>query len=154
MQQHEYFMNLALQQAQNALDSNEVPVGAILVDENGKELAIQYNRKEGTFNATAHAEILCIEEASEKLKNWRLAMCTLYVTLEPCVMCLSAIIQARIKLLVFGAYDLKGGSISLGYDLHKDTRLNHRLNVIGGVHHFKCSKLLSDFFKSKRLQTK
>lgn len=147
-------MNLALQQAKNAQDSNEVPVGAILVDERGNELSKQFNKKEITYNATAHAEILCIEEASEKLKNWRLSNCTMYVTLEPCLMCLGAIIQARIKLLVFGAYDLKGGSISLGYDFHKDIRLNHQINVIGGVHHFECSKIISDFFKTKRLQTR
>lgn len=151
MQKHEYWMGLALQQARNAAENDEVPVGAVLVDKEGKELAQRYNQKEMLHNSIAHAEILCIQEASDKLQNWRLKDCTLYVTLEPCMMCLAALIQARIKLLVFGAYDKKGGSLSLGYPLYKDHRFNHQFAVMGGVRHYDCAKILSDFFKIKRL---
>jgi tRNA(adenine34) deaminase len=150
MRQHEFWMELAFQQAKNAKDNNEVPVGAVLISSDGQELSKHYNQKEMNFNPIAHAEMLCIQEAAEKLKNWRLADCTLYVTLEPCPMCLSALAQARIKQVVFGAYDLKGGAVSLGYQFYKDSRLNHRFQIMGGVAHFKCSKILSDFFKSKR----
>lgn len=150
IQQHEYWMQLALQQARNAFDNNEVPVGAILVSSDGQELAARYNQKEMNFNPVAHAEILCLQDAAAKIKNWRLMNCTLYVTLEPCPMCLSALSQSRIKQLVFGAYDLKGGAISLGYSFYKDQRLNHKFQVMGGVRHFECSKILSDFFKQKR----
>lgn len=147
---HEYWMQQALQQAKNAAENNEVPVGAIIVNAEGVELSGQFNRKEMNYNPVAHAEILCIQEAAEKIKNWRLIDCTLYVTLEPCPMCFSAIAQARIKNVVFGAYDLKGGSVSLGYHFHKDQRLNHRFNIMGGVSHYECSKVISDFFKLKR----
>ncbi len=150
MTQHEYWMQLALQQAENAFQNKEVPVGAVLVSAEGEELSKHFNQKEMNYNPVAHAEILCIQEAAEKIKNWRLTDCTLYVTLEPCPMCLSALAQARVKQVVFGAYDLKGGAISLGYHFYKDTRLNHRFQIMGGVLHFKCSKIMSDFFKQRR----
>jgi len=147
---HEWFMDLALDQARNAYKHHEVPVGAILISPDGEVLSKQFNLKETSHQASAHAEILCINEASKKIQNWRLADCTLYVTLEPCPMCFSAILQARLKLCVFGAYDKKGGALSLGYRFHEDERLNHRFNVIGGIRHKESSKILSDFFKERR----
>jgi tRNA(adenine34) deaminase len=101
-------------------------------------------------DVTAHAEILAIKKASEKIKSWRLNNCSIIVTLEPCPMCLSAILQARIANLYFGAYDKKGGALSLGYTFHKDFRLNHRFNVYGGFRHLECAKILTDYFKTKR----
>ncbi len=150
MRVHEYWMQLAIQQANNAVQNDEVPVGAVLVTSEGQELAKHYNQKEMLFNPIAHAEILCVQSGAEKLQNWRLSGCTLYVTLEPCPMCLSALLQARIKQVVFGTYDLKGGAISLGYQFYKDARFNHQFAVLGGVSHYQCAKLLSDFFKKKR----
>lgn len=147
---HLWFMGLALEQGELAYRAQEVPVGAVLISPEGDVLSKQFNLKESHFNPTAHAEILALNEGAKKLQNWRLSDCTLYVTLEPCPMCLTAMVQARIKLCVFGAYDSKGGALSLGYHLHQDKRLNHQFGVIGGVRHFECSKLLSQFFKERR----
>lgn len=147
---HLWFMAMALEQAELAYKAQEVPVGAVLVSPSGEVLSKSYNLKESTFNPTAHAEILAIEEGAKKLQNWRLQDCVLYVTLEPCPMCLTALVQSRVKQCVFGAYDSKGGSLSLGYNLHKDKRLNHQFSIIGGVKHFECSRVLSQFFKERR----
>src|SRR5690606_12872421 len=122
----------------------------VLVSANGEVLTQKHNLKESHHNPTAHAEVLSIIEAAKKLSSWRLTGATLYVTLEPCPMCLAAMVQARIKRCVFGAYDIKGGALSLGYHMHKDTRLNHRFSVTGGIRHFECSKILSEFFKERR----
>lgn len=150
MTDHLWHMGLALEQAEAAFKVSEVPVGAILVSPNGEVLSRQYNLKESTFNPTGHAEILVMMEAAKKVQNWRLNECTLYVTLEPCTMCLSAMVQSRLKQCIFGAYDPKGGALSLGYALHQDKRLNHQFSMIGGVKHFECSRLLSTFFKERR----
>lgn len=146
-----WFMDLALKQAEVAYKEKEVPVGALLVSKDGEILSQKYNLKEAHHNPTAHAEVLSIIEATKKIASWRLTDATLYVTLEPCPMCLAAMVQARIKRCVFGAYDSKGGALSLGYHLHKDVRLNHRFAITGGIRHFECSKLLSQFFKERRL---
>ncbi len=143
-------MGLALEQAELAYRAEEVPVGAVLVSPEGDVLSKQYNLKETHFNPTGHAEILSLTEASKKLQSWRLSQCTLYVTLEPCPMCLAAMVQARIERCVFGAYDPKGGALSLNYGLHQDKRLNHQFAIIGGLRHFECSRLLSQFFKERR----
>lgn len=145
-----WFMQMAYDEARKAFWADEVPVGCVLVDANGQVVSEAYNQKEEKFDVTSHAEIEAIKKASHKLKTWRLTDLTLYVSLEPCPMCLSAILQSRIKRLVFGAYDRKGGAISLGYPFHRDNRLNHTFAVTGGVLHFECSKLLSDYFKEKR----
>ncbi|HLT22098.1 MAG TPA: tRNA adenosine(34) deaminase TadA [Bacteriovoracaceae bacterium] len=145
-----WFMDLAIKQAELAYKEKEVPVGAVLVSANGEVLTQKHNLKESHHNPTAHAEVLSIIEAAKKLSSWRLTGATLYVTLEPCPMCLAAMVQARIKRCVFGAYDIKGGALSLGYHMHKDTRLNHRFSVTGGIRHFECSKILSEFFKERR----
>jgi tRNA(adenine34) deaminase len=147
---HLWFMGLALEQAELAYKAQEVPVGAVLVSPNGDILSKQYNLKEGQFNSTAHAEILALTEAGKKLQNWRLSDCVLYVTLEPCPMCLTAMVQSRVRQCIFGAYDPKGGALSLGYHLHQDKRLNHQFAIMGGVRHFECSRLLSQFFKERR----
>lgn len=147
---HLWFMDLALEEADLAFRGQEVPVGAVLVSASGEILSKSHNVKERNFNPTGHAEILCLTEGAKKAKNWRLTDCTLYVTLEPCPMCLSAMVQSRVKLCVFGAYDSKGGALNLGYNLHQDKRLNHQFSVIGGIRHFECSKILSQFFKERR----
>jgi tRNA(adenine34) deaminase len=143
-------MSLALEESEKAYRIDEVPIGAVIVDENDKILAKTYNLKEQTHDPLGHAEILAIKAAAKVISNWRLSGCTLYVTCEPCPMCLAAMVQARIKTLIFGAYDPKGGALSLGYDLYKDERLNHKFNVQGGLKSFECSRLLSQFFKEKR----
>ncbi len=151
---HLWFMGLAVEQAELAYKSGEVPVGALVVSPEGTILSKQFNLKETTFNPSGHAEILALTEAGKKLQNWRLSDCTLYVTLEPCPMCLTAMVQARIKTCVFGTYDGKGGALSLGYRLHQDKRLNHQFQIYGGIKHFECSKLLSQFFRERRASYK
>lgn len=143
-------MSIAIDQAQKAFSIQEVPVGCVITDGVGAVVAKTHNTKEKNKYTCDHAEILAIKLASQKVNNWRLVDHSIFVTLEPCPMCLSAISQARIKNLYFGAYDPKGGAISLGYHLHKDVRLNHELNVIGGIKHLESGKLLSDFFKMRR----
>lgn len=150
LQDYLWFMGLALEQAELAYKEQEVPVGAILVSPNGDILSRQFNLKESQFNPVAHAEVLAIIEGSKKLQNWRLSECTLYVTLEPCPMCLAALVQARVKCCVFGAYDLKGGALSLGYKMNADKRLNHQFSIVGGIKHYECSKLMSQFFRERR----
>ncbi len=145
-----YTMTHAIDLAQQAANLGEVPVGAVITDKAGRVIAKAHNTKERELNACNHAEILAIKEASEYMRSWRLVDCDLYVTLEPCPMCMGALSQARIRNVYFGAYDTKGGAISLGKKLHNDERLNHKINVYGGFKHLECSKLISDFFKRKR----
>lgn len=147
---YEWAMGLALGLAEEAYRLGEVPVGAIILDPSLRVISKAFNNKEASKKATGHAEILAIEEASVQVKNWRLEGCTLVVTLEPCLMCLGAMTQSRISNLVFGAYDRKGGAISLGYSFFKDQRLNHRFSVIGGISQYQCAKMLSSFFKERR----
>lgn len=144
------YMNMALDLGKDAFAKDEVPVGAVIVSAHGEILAEAYNLKESNHDACAHAEVLAIQKASERLKGWRLLDCSIFVTLEPCPMCLSAILQARIKNVYFGAYDRKGGALSLGYNFSKDKRFNHKFNIYGGYKHFECSQLISNFFRSKR----
>lgn len=147
---HDYFMGLAYEQAKKAYQEKEVPVGAVVTGPENEVLSLARNTREREYNPCGHAEINAIQQASLKIKNWRLENCSLYVTMEPCLMCLGAMVQGRIKNLYFGAYDPKGGSISLGYSFYKDSRLNHRFNVTGGVMHYPCSKILSNFFRERR----
>jgi tRNA(adenine34) deaminase len=150
MNEHVWFMRMALEQAEQAWRIEEVPIGAVVVDPKGEVLARTHNLKESTHNACGHAEILALQEAAKKIETWRLVDCKLYVTLEPCPMCLAALGQARIGQVIFGAYDPKGGSISLGYTMHRDVRLNHRFAMLGGILHYECSRMLSQFFKERR----
>lgn len=145
----EYWMDIALQEAVIAGQKQEVPVGAIIIA-NDEVVSKAHNLKESNHRATAHAEILAIESACQKLGRWRLSDCTLYVTMEPCLMCAGAIIQSRIGKVVFGCADLKAGAVASLYQTLGDSRLNHRPEVIGGVHEQVCSRLLKDFFSQLR----
>lgn len=147
---YEYLMGVALSSAEEAYRRDEVPVGALVIDEDGKILSRAHNERETKNNPCAHAEVLAMVCAAEKLKSWRLTGCELVVTLEPCPMCLAAALQARVRRVVFGAYDAKGGSLSLQYNFYKDARLNHSLGVVGGIRHYECGSLLSRFFREKR----
>ncbi|MBU0664221.1 MAG: tRNA adenosine(34) deaminase TadA [Proteobacteria bacterium] len=143
------FMQIALDQARQAACRGEVPVGAALV--HGETLlAVAANRPIATNDPTAHAEILAIREAAEKIGNYRLVDTTLYVTLEPCIMCMGAIVHARIQRLVFGALDPKTGAAQSRYTIGLDGLLNHRLEITGGVLGTECSSMLKDFFKQRR----
>ena len=145
-----WYLKLALEEANKAFSLGEVPVGCVIVNQENQILSSSHNLKEKTNDPCGHAELIAIREAAAKLGNWRLTGCRLFVTLEPCSMCMGAIINARLKDLVFGAYDMKGGAISLGFNLHQNPGLNHRVNVVGGLEHYECSKLISDFFKQRR----
>jgi tRNA(adenine34) deaminase len=145
----DHFMNMAISQAEAAAICGEVPVGAVLVKD-GLVLAEDRNRREELKDATAHAEMLVIRRGCEKLGGWRLHGCTLYVTLEPCPMCAGAMVQARIDRLVFGASDPKGGAAGTLYDIVRDPRLNHRLEVSGGILGGECSLQLQRFFRERR----
>src|ERR1051325_11132805 len=146
----ESYMRVALDEARAAAAAGEIPVGAIVVA-NDAVLARAHNLREERQSALAHAEILAIETASARLKSWRLEECTIYVTLEPCVMCVGAILQARIARLVFGCLDPMAGAVESLYRLCEDTRLNHRLPVTGGILTEDCSRILSDFFSNLQI---
>lgn len=149
-QDAEYWMKKALLLAKRAQELDEVPVGAILVDAEGKFIAQAYNLKEKLTTPIGHAELLCLHRASRQQRAWRLTGSTLYVTLEPCLMCAGALIQARVSRVVFGAYDPKGGALKSLYEVGSDSRLNHKIDVTGGVLEIECSQILKDFFKKKR----
>ena len=145
----EYFMELALEEGKKALAEEEVPVGAVLVKGN-KIISTGHNSKEASNDPTAHAEILAIKEASQKLRSWRLTDTTLYVTKEPCPMCAGAIVQARIEKLVFGANDDKAGAAGTIFNLLQDKRLNHQVEITSGVRQKECQELLQKFFSKLR----
>jgi len=144
------WMKRALRLAQLAKMVGEVPVGAIILSPKGKLLASGYNRKEQSRNPLLHAEVVAIERATRKLKTWRLEGCILVTTLEPCVMCSGAIIQARFAEVYFGAVDPKGGGLKSLYEIGSDPRLNHRLKVCECISDAECSNILTQFFKMKR----
>ena len=149
----DYYMRLALEQAQAAFQQDEVPVGALIVRE-GKVLAAAHNQREQLNDPTAHAEMIAITQASAALQSWRLQGCVLYVTLEPCPMCAGAILQSRIEKVVYGADDPKAGAVNSLYQLLDDTRWNHRSEVVGGVLQEACGSILTEFFAAKRRQGK
>ncbi len=142
-------MRLALQQAQQAQAEDEVPVGAIILNQD-RIIAAAYNQREQLHDPTAHAEMIAITQAAEAIGDWRLEHCTMYVTLEPCPMCAGAIIQSRIPRIVYGATDPKAGAVTSLYSLLTDTRLNHTAQVTGGVLAEDCGRILTEFFRSKR----
>lgn len=148
----EDIMIAALKEAQKAFDIGEVPVGAV-VTLNGEIVGRGYNRRETDKNALRHAELIAIDEACTVLGGWRLWQCELFVTLEPCPMCAGAIINSRIKRVVFGAYDKKAGSCCSVNNLFA-LPYNHKPEVVGGVMEEKCSTILSEFFKQLRLRKK
>lgn len=141
-------MKEALKQAQKSYEEDEVPIGAVIV-QNGKVLSRAHNTRNRTQNAINHAEILAISKACKKLGSWRLDDCEIYVTLEPCPMCAGAILNARIKKLYFGAYD-KTSKTNILDVIMQDDRLNHKTLVEGGIMQDECSKLLTEFFVNKR----
>jgi tRNA(adenine34) deaminase len=143
-------MGAALAQARNGLAAGEVPVGAVLVDEAGEIMARAFNQPIGLNDPTAHAEILALREGARLRGNYRLPGVSLYVTMEPCIMCLGALLAARVRRVVFGAPDPKGGACVSLYRLPEDARLNHRLEVTGGVREAECRELLQEFFRARR----
>lgn len=145
-----HYMELALEQARLAPLIGEVPVGAVLVC-NHEVIAVGHNYREVSQDPTAHAEMIVIRKAAERLKTWRLTDTTLYVTLEPCPMCAGAIIQSRITRLVFGAWDPKAGACGSALDIPAERRLNHRVEVLGGLLEEKSQALLKDFFRLRRV---
>ena len=150
---HEKYMREALKEANKAYDADEVPVGAVIVFE-GKVIARAHNQVELLNDATAHAEMIAITQASEFLGRWRLTGCSLYVNLEPCSMCAGAMILSRINTLVFGAYDPKAGACGTLMNIVSDDRLNHRIETIPGILEYDSKDLLSNFFRSKRKKQK
>ena len=143
------FMKLALEQARRAAEKGEVPVGAVVVHDN-QIVGNGYNRREALQSPIAHAEIFAIEKASQALRSWRLTDCDLYVTLEPCVMCAGAILQARLRRVIFGCLDPKAGAIESLYRLCEDQRLNHRVPAVGRILSEDCAIVLSEFFSRLR----
>lgn len=149
-QVHCHWMAQARSLAQVAGESGEIPVGAIIVDRQGKLIAQATNQKEKNQDPTAHAEILAIQLASKAKQSWRLDDCTLYVNLEPCPMCAGAIVQSRIKLLVFGADDPKTGAVQTVINIPDSPASNHKLAVLGGVESAACCQQLQAWFAKKR----
>ena len=146
---HVYWMKLAFLQAEKSKKNDEVPVGAVIV-QNNKLIAESHNLQISDNDPTAHAEIKVIRKASQNLGNYRLTDATLYVTLEPCAMCYGAIVHARISRLVFGAYDPKTGVCGSSIKLHEQECFNHSPEITGGVLEKDCSLILKDFFKERR----
>jgi tRNA(adenine34) deaminase len=142
-------MRLALDQARMASMHGDVPVGAVVVDQAGSVLAAASNEREVRHDPTAHAEILVLREAARRLHSWRLTGLTLVVTLEPCTMCAGALVLARVARLVFGAFDPKAGAVSSLFDVVRDPRLNHRVDVRSGILEAECGALLKDFFANR-----
>jgi tRNA(adenine34) deaminase len=148
--QHEKFMGMALEEAEKAFSGGEVPVGAVIVDAEGQPLARAHNRTVTNRDPTAHAEMLALRKAAEKIGNYRLTGSVLYVTVEPCCMCAGALVWARIERLVYGAPDPKGGAAGSLYRLTEDERLNHRVQTISGVLEEQCRALMQRFFRERR----
>jgi tRNA(adenine34) deaminase len=143
------FMHLALDQAANARLVGEVPVGAVVV-RNGRVIATGFNQPIGSHDPSAHAEIMALRQAAQQLGNYRLPECELYVTLEPCVMCIGAMLHARLKRVVFGAYEPKTGGAGSVVNLFANEQLNHQTEVLGGVLGEQCGATLRDFFRERR----
>ena len=147
---YQSLMDQAIELAKSAAIENEVPVGSIIVDEDEKILGQGFNKRESSNNPISHAEINAINDAVKNLKNWRAEDLTIFVTLEPCVLCAGAILQARFKRLVFGAWDKKAGAVGSVWDLIRDPRSLHQVEVVAGIKETECSELLQDFFKQFR----
>ena len=145
-----YFMHQALKCAQEAQKKDEVPIGAVIVKDN-KIIAKGYNKSITLKDSTAHAEIVAIRKACKKLNNYRLTDCSVYTTIEPCSMCMGALILARIKKLYFGAKDIKAGACGSALDISK-LKLNHKINIYSGLLEQECAKIIKEFFKNKRIR--
>jgi len=150
MRDHTFYMQKALEQARKAETCGEVPVGAVLVDANGKILAETFNQTIGLNDPTAHAEILSLRKSGEIVRNYRLLNTSLYVTVEPCAMCMGAVIHARINRVIFGVHDPKWGAAGSVYDFATDGRFNHRPEIVSGICERDCRDLLVNFFRVRR----
>jgi tRNA(adenine34) deaminase len=147
---HKYFMDLALEEAKKAGQKGEVPIGALLVAENGEVLAATHNRTINLVDPTAHAEILALRKGAVKSNNYRLLNTSLFVTVEPCVMCMGAVVHARVKRVIYGADDPKWGAGGSLYNFAEDDRFNHKVGIIKGVREEECRELMQSFFQAKR----
>lgn len=145
-------MALALDEARAALATGDVPIGAVVLSPDGEVIGRGRNVREAAADPTGHAEVVALREAALARGEWRLDGCSLVVTLEPCTMCAGAIVLARVKTLVFGAYDEKAGAVGSLWDVVRDRRLNHRPEVVAGVAEAECAGLLADFFAGHRLR--
>jgi tRNA(adenine34) deaminase len=152
MTDDERHMQTALREARRALEEDEVPVGAVIVHE-GRVIGRAHNQRQRLKDPTAHAEMVAITQAAAALEGWRLENTTLYVTLEPCLMCAGAIVNARIPRVVFGAPDERFGACGSLYQVGRDTRLNHEFELVGGVLAGECAAILQEFFSGKRGQS-
>lgn len=153
MQNHYDFMKIALEEAQTAYREGEIPVGAVLVSE-GRVLAQAHNSSITRNDPSAHAELLALRLAGETISNYRLVGAELYVTLEPCIMCAGAIIQARLSRVIFGVRDPKNGAVASLYKILTDERLNHQVEIVEGILQEECGELLSRFFRQKRITSR
>lgn len=149
MTEDEKFMHLAIVEAKKAEAMGEVPIGAVIVY-NGEVIGTGHNRRESTQTTLSHAELIAIDEANKQLNSWRLEDCTIYVTLEPCPMCAGALVQSRMKRVVYGAKDYKAGCVGTLMNLVTEERFNHQIEWTSGVLEEECSSLLTDFFKRLR----
>ncbi|MTI58889.1 MAG: tRNA adenosine(34) deaminase TadA [Firmicutes bacterium] len=149
MKKDEEYMRLAIIEAGKALEIKEVPIGAVVICK-GEIIGRGYNLRENTNDPTAHAEIIALKNAATNLNDWRLDECSLYVTIEPCPMCAGAIVQARIKRLVYGAKDPKAGAAGSLYNIVRDKRLNHQVELKAGVLAEECGDLMKGFFRKLR----
>ena len=147
--EYEAAMRVALEQAELAAIAGDVPVGAVVLHE-GKIIAARHNEREVTNDPTAHAEVLALRDAASVLETWHLDECALVVTLEPCIMCAGALLNARVKTLVFGAADLKAGATSSLYNVCSDPRLNHNTEILHGTLSRDCEYIITKFFKERR----
>lgn len=147
--EHKKFMEIAIKEAEKALKKDEVPVGAVCVL-NGKVISKGHNMVIGKCDASSHAEIIALRRASKKLSNYRLNGVSIYVTAEPCIMCAGALIHFRVSKLIYGTREPRWGAVESLYRILEDRRLNHRIEVIGGVMEDECRALLQNFFKRKR----
>ena len=143
-------MGIALEQARLAVEHDDVPIGAILLDSSGELVAADHNRREERGDATAHAELLVLSARSREIGDWRLAGHTLVVTLEPCAMCAMAAVWARVDRIVYGASDPKAGAAWSLYNIPQDERLNHRCDLVAGVREHDAAELLESFFSDRR----
>lgn len=153
-EQDHKFMQLAFKLAQNAQLKGEVPIGAVVVDSDGKVIGKSGNKREQLNTVLGHAELVALHRACKSKNSWRLIDCTLYVTLEPCYMCAGALVQSRIKRVVFATHDPKAGAMGSLEDLSKHAKLNHRFTAENGLMQHECSDLLKTFFKQKRSEKK
>ena len=144
-----YYMSLAYKEAEKAVIEDEVPIGAVIVM-GDKVIARAHNKRDGQNLTFAHAEMLAITKANKKLGSWRMPECDIYITLEPCIMCMGAIIQARFKNVYYGAKDPKGGAVVSSINVLEASNINHHPNVVGGILEEQCSSIISNYFKKKR----